>query len=145
MLYFRFALLQRCLPKEHFRAAILCLGLQVQSPSPPFSFLPSFSFLLFLFAPLWVSLIFFALHMCFLLYLFWTIHSVRLFSTLEWTPGVQCPFAQPCTRKEQLCFIFVHPSPLPMLSKNGNLLPQKGVYSFLGLVTYLGASMVTQR
>lgn len=61
---------QRSLPKEHLRAAILCLGSQVHSSSLPSSFLPSFFFLRFLFAPLWVSLLFFTPSMCLLLDLF---------------------------------------------------------------------------
>lgn len=61
---------QRSLPKEHLRAAILCLGWQVHSSSLPSSFLPSFFLLRFLFAPLWVSLLFFTPSMCLFLYLF---------------------------------------------------------------------------
>ena len=121
-------------------AAILCLGLQVHSSSLPFSFLPSSSY----FSSLLLS------------------ESPYSFSLLI------CAFSSICFKLFTHFFhrsepqVFSVPSPNPVLEgitsalsffnhllfqcfQKWKFITTKVVYSFLGVVTYLGASMVTQR
>ena len=137
-----FPALQRCLPKEHCVLPFCvwdCRFIPPPSLSPSFLLFSSyFSSLLLSESPYSFSLLICASSsICFKLFTHFFHTGVSPRCSMSLRPTLYSkgsPLLYPCSSISS-----------SNAFKNGNVLPQKVVYSFLGVVTYLGASMVTQR